>query len=77
LVAVADAGYGSEENYEYMAKEEIDAYVKYNYFHKEQKAKGKLKPKDAFKPQHLFYSKKEDFFVFHNDLQMSKRCLET
>ena len=27
-VTVADAGYGSEENYEYMAKEEIEAFVK-------------------------------------------------
>ena len=45
MVAVADAEYGSEENYEYMAKEEIDAYVKYNYFHKEQKAKDKARQK--------------------------------
>ena len=33
----ADSGYGSEENYEYMQEEKIKAYVKYNYFHKEQK----------------------------------------
>lgn len=29
---VADAGYGSEENYEMLEKKEVDAYVKYNYF---------------------------------------------
>src|SRR5690606_15961270 len=34
---VADAGYGSEENYEMLEKNEVEAYVKYNYFHKEQK----------------------------------------
>src|SRR5690606_3629130 len=34
---VADAGYGSEENYVLMEAKAIDAYVKYNYFHKEQK----------------------------------------
>jgi len=36
---VADAGYGSEENYEMLESKEITAYVKYNYFHKEQKKK--------------------------------------
>lgn len=34
---VADAGYGSEQNYEFMEDNFIEAYVKYNYFHKEQK----------------------------------------
>lgn len=33
----ADAGYGSEQNYEYTESEEITGYIKYNYFHKEQK----------------------------------------
>ena len=36
---VADAGYGSEQNYEYMFANEMTPYVKYNYFHKEQKRK--------------------------------------
>ncbi len=34
---VADSGYGSEQNYEWMEDNSIEAYVKYNYFHKEQK----------------------------------------
>lgn len=34
--AVADAGYGSEQNYEYLAGEGVEAFVKYNYFHREQ-----------------------------------------
>ncbi len=33
----ADAGYGSEENYTRLEKDGIQAFVKYNYFHKEQK----------------------------------------
>lgn len=33
----ADSGYGSEENYEYLENNEIESYVKYNYFHKEKK----------------------------------------
>ena len=32
---IADAGYGSEENYEYLEKEDREALVKYNTFHKE------------------------------------------
>lgn len=42
----ADAGYGSEENYTDLENKEITAYVKYNYFHKEQldKKKGKINP---------------------------------
>jgi hypothetical protein len=30
-IVVADAGYGSEENYEYMEKSGIEGFVKYNY----------------------------------------------
>lgn len=62
-VTVADSGYGSEENYEFMEGKAIEAFVKYNYFHKEQKAKGKVKPKEVFKPQHLYYNEKENYFV--------------
>lgn len=36
-IVVADAGYGSEQNYEFMENAGIEAFVKYNYFHKEQK----------------------------------------
>ena len=59
-VAVADAGYGSEENYEFMEGANIEAYVKYNYFHKEQKRSFK---NNLFLTQNLFYNKKEDYFV--------------
>jgi hypothetical protein len=34
---IADAGYGSEENYKLLEKEKINAFIKYNYFDKEQK----------------------------------------
>jgi hypothetical protein len=34
---IADAGYGSEENYSYLEKENLENYVKFNLFHKEQK----------------------------------------
>ena len=35
-ILTADAGYGSEENYEYLSEKEIATYVKYNTFDKEQ-----------------------------------------
>lgn len=34
---VADAGYGSDENYQFLESHDIEAYVKYNTFDKEQK----------------------------------------
>jgi transposase len=59
-VVVADAGYGSEENYEYMEGNGIEAYVKYNYFHKEQKRSFK---NNIFLPRNLNYNKEEDYYV--------------
>jgi len=59
-VVVTDAGYGSEQNYEWMENADIEAYVKYNYFHKEQKRAWK---KNAFAPQNLFYNKEKDFYI--------------
>lgn len=38
---VADSGYDSEQNYEYLEGAGIDAYVKYDMFHAEQRRKGK------------------------------------
>lgn len=57
---VADAGYGSEENYEILKNKGITSYVKYNYFHKEQK---RTFQKDPFLVSNLFYNHLEDFYV--------------
>ena len=38
---IADAGYGSEENYAYLKQEQVGNYVKYNTFHQEQKKRRK------------------------------------
>lgn len=72
-VVVADSGYGSEENYQYMEDAQIEAYVKYNYFHLEQKSKGKIKPKAAFRPEHLYYDKQGDYFICPMGQKMTKR----
>jgi len=56
----ADAGYGSEENYELLEQEGIEAFVKYNYFHKEQKKTFRNNP---FLQENLYYNQQENYFV--------------
>ena len=56
----ADAGYGSEENYAFMEKNSIEAFVKYSYFHKEQKPSFK---NNAFLPDNFYYNGEGDYFV--------------
>lgn len=60
IEVVADAGYGSEQNYELLESKAIQAYVKYNYFHKEQKRSQKSNP---FLVQNLYYNKELDFYI--------------
>lgn len=72
-VLVADSGYGSEQNYEFMETEQIEAFVKYSYFHQEQKSKGKIKPKNAFRSEHLHYDEQGDFFICPMGQKMTKR----
>ena len=56
----ADSGYGSEENYSFMESNDIEAYVKFNLFHKEQKRAFK---QDIFRIENLYYNADEDYFV--------------
>ena len=57
---VADAGYGSEENYRFMEENGIEAFVKYNFFHKEQRPRYVPNP---FHPESLYYNADEDYYV--------------
>jgi transposase len=59
-VITADAGYGSEENYQYLQQNNIENYVKYNYFDKEQS--GRADKKYPFKADNLFYNKDKDCY---------------
>ena len=56
----ADSGYGSEENYAFMETSDMEAYVKYNLFHKEQKRAFR---KDIFRIENLYYNPDGDYFV--------------
>lgn len=61
----ADAGYGSQENYEFLEQKQIDTYVKYNTFDKEQgilKSKRK-KINEDFHRDNLFYNEELDQYT--------------
>ena len=58
--AAADSGYGSEENYRFMEENGIKAYVKYNYFHMEQKRAFKTDPRRI---ENLHYNADGDYYV--------------
>ena len=65
---VADAGYGSEEKYEYLEKNNVEAYVKYQYFHKEQSKKWRT---DPYRTENLPYDKKNDSYTCPMGQQMN------
>jgi transposase len=57
---IADAGYGSEENYEFLEGEELEYFVKYNTFHKE---KSKKWQKDVTRVQNWYYVANRDEYI--------------
>ena len=58
--ACTDSGYGSEENYRFMEENGIEAYVKYNKFHVEQRRPFKSDPSRI---ENLHYNAEEDYYV--------------
>lgn len=56
---VTDAGYGSEENYEYLENNQVEAYVKFNNFHIEQTPKWKENP---HRLENLHYNEEFDCY---------------
>jgi hypothetical protein len=70
----ADAGYGSEENYAFLEEKQVETYVKYTSFDKEN---GILKSKRKKKKQHidrdkLYYNKEQDKYICPMDQSMYK-----
>jgi len=65
---VADAGYGSEENYEYLENNDVEAFVKYQYFHKEQSKKWRT---DPYRTENLRYDEKNDSYTCPMGQQMN------
>ena len=64
----ADAGYGSEQNYTYMETNSIEAFVKYNYFDKQQSEK--YFKKHPFAPETLHYNETKDCYYCPMGQQM-------
>jgi len=58
---VADAGYGSEQNYELLEEKDITAYVKYNMFHREQQES--WQQKNPFHASMLHYDRERDRYI--------------
>ncbi len=56
----ADAGYGSEENYADLESKDIEAFVKYNYFHKDQLDQKRGTCKKPFAVDKLYYDPEND-----------------
>lgn len=65
---VADAGYGSESNYECIAdKYERQALIPYNTYHREQKRKFKS---DEMHPNHWPYDELDDYYICPNNRRL-------
>lgn len=60
-VITADAGYGAQENYQYLQDKGITNYVKYNQFDREQN--DTIQSKTPFSADKLFYNEQGDFYV--------------
>lgn len=69
-----DAGYGSEENYEYLEEKNIKAYVKYSGYYKE--IKGKYDD-DPFYTGNLHYNATDDYYVCPMGQHMNLQKVET
>jgi len=64
----ADAGYGSEENYQHLEGEGIEAFVKHNNFDRAQKKS--IRSKKPFSPDKLYYNKEKDHYICPMGQQM-------
>jgi len=60
---IADAGYGSEENYLALLAERITPYVKYSFFEKDRKKHRKISEKEKYHLRQFRYDEQTDTFV--------------
>ena len=72
---IADAGYGSEENYAYLEQYRLGNYVKYNTFHREQiqHRKPELIRKKRFRSESFPYDEQRDEFICPADKRLTYR----
>ena len=63
----ADAGYGSEENYELLKRKDIKGFVKYPLWFKEKKG---ILAKDKYRKENWLYHPEEDYFLCPNEVKV-------
>ena len=59
-VVTTDAGYGSEENYQYLEDNNVTSYVKHNQFDRQQNET--IRDKKPFAADRLYYNKEKDCY---------------
>jgi len=76
---IADAGYGSEENYVYLDDHQLGNFVKYNTFHREQiqHRKPELIRKKMFRSESFPYDEQKDEFTCPADHRLTYRYTRT
>lgn len=67
---IADAGYGSEENYAYLTQQGLDHYVKFNTFHQEKTKKWK---NDISRVENWSYDEEKDEFICAGEKRITFR----
>ena len=72
-VVIADAGYGSEENYKYLEDKNIVGIVKYGMFHTEQSKKWK---ENIWKTDNWAYNEKEKYYQCPNGRRLNYKETE-
>jgi transposase len=65
---VADAGYGSEENYAYLKQAGVEGYVKYKFFDKQQKRSWR---KQRFRAENWDYDPVRDEYICPNQKRLT------
>jgi hypothetical protein len=70
---IADAGYGSEENYAYLEGEEVKSYVKYNTFDREQR---KTRRQGMFQEDDFVYDAAQDEWICPAGRRLTYRSTE-
>jgi transposase len=66
----ADAGYGSEQNYQWLENKRITAYVKHNYFDRQQSER--LNNKSPYATENLRYDQSKDVYYCPSGQRMKK-----
>jgi transposase len=71
-VVIADAGYGSEENYRYLENRRTVAVVKYNTYHQEKHRR----KEDILNAANWEYNKKENYYICPNGKKLTSKGMK-